>query len=567
MTRIRWMIPAFLAGTFLVAPGVPAQIRSDRVTAGLTVPTFVTQIPGDTERLFVLEQAGYIRIVKNGTLLTRPFLDINAVVNDQDNEQGLLGLAFDPDYDNNGEFYVYFTGGTGSGNSQIRRYTVSADPDSASATTSFRVLNVVQPAGQGNHKGGHIQFGDDGYLYLGLGDGGGAGDQGNRAQTGTTLLGKMLRINTVGDAYPADANNNYSIPSDNPFVNDPNVLDEIWALGLRNPYRWSFDRDTDDLYIADVGQGDWEEIDYETSSDPGGHNYGWRLMEGAHCFNPPTNCDDGSPVLTYPIHEYNHDPPPPGGTQYCSVTGGYVYRGSVLDPSLNGHYFFADYCADEIWSFRVVGGAVTEFSDWTSELRNSIDGFVVRDIVAFGEGQDGELYIVDRQASGDRARGALQNHPRHRRLRGLCRSSEVGISGARTSGTESVPGRGDVRSPARVGRNGRDRRVRRRGTPRADDSRRGARRGSPLVRVERVGLGEARRGRRLFHSGRRARRPPDAARRAPALRRHSSDEARTQRARASLSIALSAIAPLTTPVRTVRTNRSTRSTRLPRRCA
>jgi glucose/arabinose dehydrogenase len=399
MTRIRGILSIVLAGMFFGAAAAPAQLATDRITAGLTKPTYLTGVPGDRHRLFVLQQAGLIRIVKDGVLLQRPFLDIVDVVNDQDNEQGLLGMAFHPDFENNGWFYVYFTGGTNAGNSQIRRYTVTSDPDSADVSTSFRVFQVAQPAGQGNHKGGQIMFGDDGYLYLGLGDGGGAGDQGNRAQTGTTLLGKMLRLNVVGDAYPADPNNNYSIPPDNPFVDDPDVLDEIWALGMRNPYRWSFDRETFDMYIGDVGQGLWEEIDFEPSDDPGGHNYGWRLMEGNHCFNPPTNCDDGDPVLTYPIHEYPHDPPPPGGQIFCSVTAGFVYRGSLLPGAIQGHFFFADYCADAIWSFKVVGGAVTEFTEWTNALHTSVDNFTVSDIVAICEDGLGELYIVDRQGS------------------------------------------------------------------------------------------------------------------------------------------------------------------------
>jgi glucose/arabinose dehydrogenase len=389
MSRNRWIFGASLAALFATQPSW-AQLATTRVTAGLTKPTFVTYLPGDSDRLFVLEQAGFIRIIKNGTLEPRIFLDIAGLVNDGGDEQGLLGLAFDPDYATNKHFFVYYTGGTGAGTSVVRRYTVSSDPDSADVNSGAQILQVQQPAGLTNHKGGNIAFGPDGYLYLGLGDGGGSGDTANNAQNGAVLLGKMLRIDPDGDDFPGDLLQNYAIPPTNPFVGDPLVRDEIWAIGMRNPYRWSFDRLTNDLYIADVGQFTWEEIDYEPAGFAGGRNYGWRLTEGFHCFNPPTNCDDGDPVLTYPIHEYSSAS---GGN--CSVTGGYVYRGTQL-PSMQGRYIFADYCSSRIWSFRVVGGAATELTEHQGQLSPSTDGFIVNTIVGIGEDNDGEIYFVDR---------------------------------------------------------------------------------------------------------------------------------------------------------------------------
>ncbi len=390
MKRFGWFILAAAVAPLAFADASEAQYASRRVASGLTRPTYVTALPGDTDRVFVLEQPGRIRIIKNGTLLARPFLAIEADVHDTNDEQGLLGLCFDPDFESNRRFFVYFTGGTGNGNSQIRRYEVTSDPDSADAATSFKIFQYPQPFT--NHNGGQIEFGDDGYLYVGLGDGGSAGDPGNRAQNGNVLLGKMLRIDVNGDAFPGDANNNYAIPPTNPFIGDPNVLDEIWAIGMRNPYRWSFDRLTKDLYIGDVGQGAIEEIDFEPADDPGGRNYGWRLMEGDACFNPPVNCDDGSPVLTYPVHTYLHSPPEGGFN--CSITGGYVYRGSFF-PELQGRYFFADYCSDKIWTIFMVGGVATELTERTQDIA-SLDGFVIRDITSIGEDAAGELYFTDR---------------------------------------------------------------------------------------------------------------------------------------------------------------------------
>jgi glucose/arabinose dehydrogenase len=361
------------------ASGVSAtQLHTERVASGLFRPLFVASPPGDTSRLFIVEQnTGRIKILTGGAVLPTPFLDIGHLITSSGNEQGLLGLAFHPVYSSNGYFFVDYTDTLG--NTAVARYKVSGDPNQAEPESGFVILNVAQPFA--NHNAGMLAFGPgDGYLYIGLGDGGSAGDPGNRAQDDGELLGKILRIDVDGGSP-------YAIPPDNPFVGAGDPLDEIWAKGLRNPWRFSFDRITYDLYIADVGQSLYEEIDFQDSSSSGGENYGWRLMEGDHCYNPPIDCDPGG--LTYPIHVYTHG----GSPGRCSVTGGYVYRGGAI-PGLQGTYFFADYCSGQIWSFRYDGNNLTEFADRTSELDPG-SGMSIDQISSFGEDAAGELYIVD----------------------------------------------------------------------------------------------------------------------------------------------------------------------------
>ncbi|MFG0331182.1 MAG: PQQ-dependent sugar dehydrogenase [Phycisphaerales bacterium] len=380
MIRRRFLRRAALTTGFLVSAGLTGaavdaqELTTIPVAQGLSSPLFATGAPNDSDRLFILEQStARIRIVEDGSLLTTPFLDIGARASGG-GERGLLGLAFHPEYESNGEFFLNYT--NNSGDTVVSRFNVTGDPNVADPNSEFILMTIDQPFS--NHNGGMIAFGPDGYLYIATGDGGSAGDPGNRAQDGSSLLGKMLRIDVDGGSP-------YGIPADNPFVNDPNFLDEIWSYGLRNPWRWSFDRGTGDMYIGDVGQFLWEEIDFQPANSAGGENYGWRLKEGNHCFNPPTNCDPGG--LTDPIYEYSH------GSGRCSVTGGYVYRGSSI-PLLQGTYFFADYCAANIWSFRYENGNVNEFTDRTSEL--DPDGSLsIRSITSFGEDTDGELYIVD----------------------------------------------------------------------------------------------------------------------------------------------------------------------------
>ena len=340
-------------------------IELELVMEGLSDPLFVTAAPGDTARLFVVEQPGRIKIIKPGTLLTTPFLDISTAVA-YGGEQGLLSIAFPPDFDQVGHFYICYTRAE-DGATVVARYGVDEqDPDLADEATEEEVLLVAQP--YSNHNGGMMAFGPDGYLYISLGDGGGSGDPDGNGQDPNTLLGSILRIDVESGGAP------YSIPGDNPFVGQPNVEEEIWTWGLRNPWRFSFDRDTGDLYIADVGQNLWEEIDYSPASSQGGENYGWNIMEGTHCYNA-TSCDETG--LTLPLYEYDHE-------SGCSVTGGYVYRGS-MNTGLEGVYLFGDYCSGIIWGLTNTGGQWSARVLLDTQLR----------IVSFGEDARGEIYVVD----------------------------------------------------------------------------------------------------------------------------------------------------------------------------
>ena len=363
-----------LAGLQEIGGAQAPALTTRRVASGLAHPVFVTAPIGDP-RLFVVEQDGLIRILSAGALLPSPFLDASGLTDDS-GEQGLLGLAFPPDYATSGLFYVNYT--DLSGDTVIARYRVSGNPNVADAGSAEVLLTIPQT--DVNHNGGHLAFGPDGYLYIGMGDGGGAGDPFNAAQSDDTLLGKMLRIDVSGGW-----GSGYSIPPTNPHVGPGDPLDEIWAKGLRNPYRWSFDRTTGDLYIGDVGQARREEIDFEPAADPGGRNYGWRLMEGSLCFNPAVGCPTAQLVL--PLYEYGH------ASGRCSVTGGYVYRGGII--SAQGRYFFADFCTGEIWSFRrhPVQGAV-DLINHTIQLRPPTGS--INSVSGFGEDGFGELYIVDR---------------------------------------------------------------------------------------------------------------------------------------------------------------------------
>jgi glucose/arabinose dehydrogenase len=305
-------------------------------------------------RLFVIEKVGRIRIIDNGQLLESPFLDISGQVGSNGNEQGLLGLAFHPQYSQNGRFFVNYT--DNNGDTVLARFQVSGDPNRADPNSEVKLLGVDQPFP--NHNGGGLVFGPDGYLYAGLGDGGAAGDPFGNAQKTDALLGKILRLD-VDSAEP------YAVPADNPFGN------EIWTYGLRNPWRISFDRSTGDLYIGDVGQGEWEEIDFLAAGSPGGANFGWNHREGAHDY------EGGGPEgMIDPIAEYSH---PEGG---CSVTGGYVYRGSM--PEWNGIYFYADYCTGLIW------GIIQTDNGWQTQLL--FDMQVT--ITSFGQDDSGEIYLV-----------------------------------------------------------------------------------------------------------------------------------------------------------------------------
>jgi hypothetical protein len=283
----------------------------------------------------------------------------------------LLGLAFHPDYETNGYFFVNYT--DAAGNTVIASYSVSGNPNVANAGSGSTILTVAQPFS--NHNGGQLAFGPDGYLYVALGDGGSGGDPGNRAQNTNDLLGKLLRLDV-------DAASPYAVPASNPFVGQAGARGEIWALGLRNPWRFSFDRRSGDLFTADVGQGTWEEINVQPAASAGGENYGWRLMEGAHCYNPATGCDPGG--LTYPALEYPHT----GGN--CSVTGGYRYRGTAF-PFLDGTYLFGDFCTGIIWGGRRGGNG-----PW--RMQQLLDS--PHQLATFGEDEQGELYLASFSATG-----------------------------------------------------------------------------------------------------------------------------------------------------------------------
>jgi glucose/arabinose dehydrogenase len=380
----------------VAAASAQSSLTRKLVASGMTRPVFVTHAPGDYDRLFILQKQGIIRVVENGVLLVTPFMNIDASVGGgttDNDERGLLGLAFHPDYQSNGLFYVFYT--NNSNNTNVFEYSVTANPNVADAGSGERVLVITQP--QTNHNGGWIGFGPDGYLYIASGDGGGAGDDdaGHTAGVGngqdaTNLLGCVLRVDVDGDDFPALPNTNYAIPSDNPFVADPNEpndprADEIWAFGLRNPWRCAFDRDTDDFWIADVGQGAWEEINFQDATSTGGENYGWRCREGAHNFNTGGDCSQTP--FTEPVQEYSH------GAGRCSISGGYVYRGCSM-PDFYGKYFYGDYCTGEIWSMRSTGGAATDVVNHDSDI--GLAGFT---LVGFGEDALGELYVCD-QAGG-----------------------------------------------------------------------------------------------------------------------------------------------------------------------
>jgi glucose/arabinose dehydrogenase len=307
-------------------------VELQRVTGGLEVPVGLAHAGDGSGRLFVVEKAGRIRVLENGALLGAPLLDIAGRVGSQQSEQGLLGLAFHPAFAQNGQFYVNYT--DLQGDTVVSRFSMPAgwtpgSPPVADPGSEMPLLKLDQPAG--NHNGGHLAFGPDGYLYIGTGDGGGAGDRYGNGQNGATLLGAMLRIDV-------DGGEPYVIPADNPFVGDPGVRDEIWALGLRNPWRYSFDRLTGDLWIADVGQNVYEEVDFQPAAHTGGWNYGWPIMEGNHCFPADVSCDRAG--LTLPLLEYDH-------TLGCSITGGYVYRGQEFSD-FQGVYVFGDFCTGRI---------------------------------------------------------------------------------------------------------------------------------------------------------------------------------------------------------------------------
>lgn len=360
------------------------QLSLAEVASGLNQPIGMISPNDGSDRLFIIEQDGIVKIYNSGggSVNATPFLNITTRVDSLRNEQGFLGLAFHPDYANNGYFYVNYIRDPGSGQDKtvIARFSVSVqNPDIANSDSEFRLMEISQDSS--NHNGGDLHFGPDGFLYIAMGDGGGSDDQFGHAQDINSLKGKILRIDV--DAGPVVQDElcgeiqNYSIPDNNPFV-DGNGCDEIWSYGLRNPWRFSFDRSTGDMLIGDVGQRTWEEINFEPAGN-GGLNYGWSCREGAHDFSGGSSC-----VSAYvdPVLEYDHD-------SGCSVTGGYVYRGNV--GAFSGYYFYGDYCSDQIWLAHNPGSGWVS-SEWTAAAA------VLASISSFGEAQNGDLYVVDRNA-------------------------------------------------------------------------------------------------------------------------------------------------------------------------
>lgn len=352
-------------------PLVNTPLTTIQVASGLSSPIYLTSPPGDTNRMFIVQQGGIIKILSAGAILETPFIDLSSVVLSS-GERGLLSMAFDPNYTLNGQFFVNYT--NLNGDTVIARYTVSSSPNIANAASGLVLKTITQDFA--NHNGGQLQFGPDGFLYIGMGDGGSSNDPFNRAQDGSTLLGKMLRLDV--DNPP-----NY-IPSTNPYNNSGLPLDEIWSMGLRNPWRFSFDRSTGDLYIADVGQNEFEEIDFQPFDSLGGENYGWRCFEAYTCTNQ-SGCNCTTNDFTPPILAYDHS------QSDCSITGGYVYRGCAID-GLSGTYFYADFCSGRIASFRYDGGLITDELDRTLELTPPTGP--INNIASFGEDAEGELYII-----------------------------------------------------------------------------------------------------------------------------------------------------------------------------
>jgi len=357
--------PIFL---FSAASWGAVTIKAEPVVTGLSSPVDITHAGDGSGRLFITLQGGRVVIFDGVQILSPPFLDINSLVS-SGGERGLLGAAFHPNYVGNGFFYVSYT--DTAGDSVIARYSISLDPNRADPTSGVILLTIPQPFS--NHNGGQLHFGPDGYLYIGIGDGGSGGDPQNNGQDLGTLLGKILRID-VDSGFP------FTVPPDNPFVGVVGAREEIWSFGLRNPWRFSFDRLTGDMFIGDVGQNSWEEVDFQPANSTGGENYGWRLMEGNSCFNPAINCNNGT--LTLPILVYDH-------SVGCSVTGGYLYRGSK-NPNLNGLYLYGDFCSGLIWGAQEDG-----LGGWNTTVLLDTNF----SISTFGEDESGEIYFAHLSAT------------------------------------------------------------------------------------------------------------------------------------------------------------------------
>ncbi|HTP01489.1 MAG TPA: PQQ-dependent sugar dehydrogenase [Anaerolineales bacterium] len=392
--RFAALIAISILTSSLISAGAPVTVASATlppavvlkpVVTGLTQPVFVTHAGDGSNRLFIVQQTGQIRVFKNGSLLSTPFLNVSGVAGftNGGSEQGLLGLAFDPNYATNQTFYVTYTITTGNatfpyGERLVRYQASTTNPDVAVPSSASLILSYQKKFT--NHNGGMIAFGPDGFLYWGTGDGGSGGDPDGNAQNIDVLLGKILRLD-VQTAPPAGKT--YVIPPSNPFFGDadPAVRQEIWAYGLRNPWRWSFDRSTGDLFIGDVGQNIEEEVDFQPASSTGGENYGWNVLEGNRCFKPSSGCTQPAHYVA-PVRVYDHGTNDSFG---CAVTGGYVFR-DPASPTLQGVYFFGDYC-----SGRLLALVHNSNSTWSSKVVTD----TAYNISSFGQGEDGALYLTD----------------------------------------------------------------------------------------------------------------------------------------------------------------------------
>ena len=377
LPRIEWsMRIAILLSVSLglTSPLLPQELRTRQVASGLANPTDIQNAGDGSGRLFIVQQPGIVRIFRDGAVLPKPFLNIQSK-SLPGGERGLLGLAFPPGFAQKQRFYVNYT--DLKGNTVIALYRVSADPDIADATSEAILMTITQPFE--NHNGGQVRFGPDGYLYIGMGDGGSGGDPNGNGQNLGTLLAKMLRIDVEADP------GSVRIPPANPFVNRAGARPEIWAYGLRNPWRFSFDRPTGNLWIADVGQDAFEEIDFQPGASSGGENYGWNRMEGLHCYTP--NCSMTG--LTLPVVEYPH-------SQGCSVTGGFIYRGN-LSPGLRSLYIYGDYCSGRIWGLERLGTV------WVNR-QLLMSGLNIR---TFGEDEAGEIYVGNENGAIYRLEGSI----------------------------------------------------------------------------------------------------------------------------------------------------------------
>jgi len=367
-----------------------SSIGVQKIASGFDKPVYIVTNPSDAEQLYVIEQKGVVRLIEKGSVVKTPFLDIKDRVHRPlfpGDEMGMLGLAFDPSFKENQFIYVHYN--DKDDNTIISRFKVKGKL--ADKKSEKNILTLAQP--YSNHNGGTIEFGPDGYLYIGLGDGGSAGDPEKRAQDLTNLFGKILRIDINTDKP-------YLVPKDNPFTYYRKFKDEIWSYGLRNPWRFSFDYLTGDMIIGDVGQNLWEEINIEYAKDnKGGNNYGWNVMEGNHCYPEDATCSNEGYIM--PAFEY------PNNANYaktlfgikqpnmdgCSITGGYVYRGKNI-PKLYGKYIFGDYCTGKVWSIRIVEGKGEELVDHTKDILSSM-GKREFYLSSFGQDNDQELFLID----------------------------------------------------------------------------------------------------------------------------------------------------------------------------